>query len=57
MEARVAEGEWDGGEGGGRREGPGQVVQGLVGRGEDVWAFIPRDTGALEGCGWRRDRV
>ena len=36
------------------REGTGQVVQGLVGHGEDL-GFYPREVGALEGCGQRRD--
>ena len=39
--------------GGEVREGTGQVVQGLVGLGEDM-GFYPRELGALEGCGQRR---
>ena len=33
--------------------GDGQVVQGLMGLGEDM-GFFPRELGALEGCGQRR---
>ena len=47
----VSEGKRGRGEG---REGTGQVVQGLVGHGEDL-GFYPREVGALEGCGQRRD--
>ena len=32
----------------------GQVVQGLVGGGEDL-GFYPREVGALEGCGQKRE--
>lgn len=43
-----------GGQGGEESQGgDGQVVQGLVGLGEDM-GFFPRELGALEGCGQRR---
>ena len=54
-EACVSEAEWGGEVKEGRRDqgGDGQVVQGLVGLGEDM-GFFPRELGALEGCGQRR---
>lgn len=51
-EARVA-GVEGGGEG---REGTGQVVQGLVGHGEDLGDLTLRTVGAMESCGQKRDR-
>lgn len=48
--------EWGGGVGGSAGRGRGRSCRAswAVVR---TWAFIPRDAGALEGCGWRTDRV
>lgn len=51
--SRVSEGERRGEEG---RDGMMQFKQGLGGPGEDM-GFYPREVGALEGCGQRKDRT